>query len=252
MTEDFRHGIDWKMACHQVPTDEYAIEGRDLSDTGGVEESLDNFLYHLEGMSFLSWEAVIREEQDLPLSEVHEKVLGELINFGDDEDILYIDDWARPNEPWYETLNRIVRHLLVERFDTARSHFEVTTGGWPNLIKALAEHGQLLSLPEGVSDPLDVVSSDLQHRLWLQSCFEAVDGIGSEWGSFEREEDRDRVDAFIVLLRVCKENVKALELTLEKLLKVLIMPPRERELFVELFSEALGLRSDTDPIADHL
>jgi hypothetical protein len=39
---------------------------------------------------------------------------------------------------------------------------------------------------------------------------------------------------------------------LRKLLKVVTMPPKDRELLARMFADALGLKSDDDLIADHL
>lgn len=258
MTEDFRHGIDWEKAVEGVPTMKYAIEDMDMSDTAKLAEALDNFVFYLrEGSwSFLTWEAVIREEQKLPLSETHKQSLSSLFGFGHDV-IHYIDDTPRPHEPWYETLRRLVPHLPVESFDTSKPQFEVTTEGWPKLVKALKEHGRSLSLPEGIDAPLDVIPRNLRHRLWLQSSFGEVEGIGQEGFddeaiSLKDEEQLCRVDDFIKALRDRKDDIRALELTLEKLLQILVMPPDDLAIFVKVFTETLGLKSSSDQIADHL
>ncbi len=259
MTEDFRHGIDWQEACDGVPTAEPLDEGKDLSDHGDLEDVVES-LKHLIGESrYFIWEVVIREEQGLPLSEAHEEELDQLINFGDDdeEDILYINEIPRPSEPWYETLIRVLPHILVEKLRSDGSHYEVITWGWPQLVEALEEHGKRLSLPEGVDDVLDVIPLELRRRLWLQSCLDELLGIGSHWDdddviSLEQKEEHYRIDAFIEALRDHKDDIQALDLTLEKLWDILIMPPKERAIFVEMFTKALGLESSTDPIADHL
>lgn len=260
MAEDFRHGIDWRDACDGVPVGEFVDEGKDLSDHGDLEEAFDDFVTTIESSSYLIWEAVIREEQGLPLSEVHEEGLDSLLNFGDDDDdddILYINEIPRPPEPWYETLGRLIPAVLVEKLDTTRSHYEVTTEGWLRLVDALEEHGNQLSLPDGVDEPLGVVPRNLQHRLWLQSCIEVLLGIGCEWSdgevsTLERPDEHYRVSEFIDELREHRDSVAALDLTLERLLEVVVMPPSEQELFVELFTNMLELSSSTDPIADHL
>ena len=257
MTEDFRHGIDWQEACDGVPTVEPLDDGMDLTDHGYLEEVVENLKYTFGGSTYFIWEAVIREEQDLPLSEDHEEVLDQLINYGDDDDILYINEIPRPSEPWYETLRRVVPYILVEKLDTARSHFEVVTWGWPRLVENLEEHGQRLSLPDGIDDTLDVLPRDLQHRLWLQSCLDELLGIGYQWGkrdvtSLEQEDEHYRIENFVESLREHKEDIRALELTLEKIWDFLSMPEKDKDIFTKIFSKTLGLKSNTDPIAEHL
>jgi len=259
MAGDFRRGIDWKKACAGVPTDEYAIRGRDLSDLENLEGVVESFVNLIEDRSYLVWEAVIRVEQDLPLSKAHQAMLRKLSMFNDEDDerILFIDERPRPCEPWYDTLNRIAPHLLVETYDTASPPVEVIIEGWSRVVEALDEHGQHLSLPRGITVPVDVVPDELRNRLWIQTGFDVLLGIGSEGLSgkvisLEDEEELYRIDQFIEFLQIAREHVQALDLTLEKLLKVLVMPPRERDLFVELFLEALGLSSEMDPIAEVL
>jgi hypothetical protein len=41
-------------------------------------------------------------------------------------------------------------------------------------------------------------------------------------------------------------------LTLEKLLKVLVLPPQDEPIFIELMQERLGLNSTQDRIAERL
>ena len=47
---------------------------------------------------FLQWEAIVRQEQGLTLTEKQQQTLDELISFNDEEDerILYIDEMPRP------------------------------------------------------------------------------------------------------------------------------------------------------------
>lgn len=191
------------------------------------------------------------------LSEAHEEALDQLINYGDDDDILYINEIPRPHEPWYETLRRVAPCILVEKLHTAGSHFEVITWGWPRLVEALEEHGNKLSLPDGIYNALDVIPKGLRSRLWLQSCLDDLLGIGYQWGeddvtSFEQKDEHYRINRFIEALRDHTEDIQALDLTLKKLWDVLFMPSKERELFIKMFTEALGLESDDAPIADQL
>jgi hypothetical protein len=252
MAKDYRHGIDWNAAVQGVPIGEPIDAELDLCDPELLEEVLSYFVGDLENGTTLAWEAVIRDEQELPLSKAHKRALDELIDFSDgtEEDILYIDERARPPEPWYETLRRIAPALLVEGFDTTEFEFDAATVGWPRIVEAFEEHGHHISLPEGVTNAVDVIPLGLQHRLWLQACCEPLAGIGVE--DLTDDERAEAIDEFIDALRECKEDVRALDLTVAKLLEILLIPPRERKVFVNALSKVLGLCSDTDPIADHL
>ena len=83
-----------------VPVECY-LDRRDLDDRGDFEWLIEDLISDLENGYFLMWEAVVREEQELPLTEGQEEALSELMSFGDeDEDdrILYINERARPDE----------------------------------------------------------------------------------------------------------------------------------------------------------
>jgi len=244
--------INWVEAVRRVPTIDI-LEELDLDRQGDLEQAVDFLVGDLEGEDFLTWEAVIRDEQDLELTEDHERKLDELFSFSDDdEETLYINGMPRHCEPWYETVRRVVPHLLLERFNTAAGHYEVTTDGWPRLVEAIEEHGPALSLPEGIASPLDVVPADLRHRLWLQICCGEFDNIGQKGWSLADEELQPRVDGFIEALQAHQDSVEFLELTLDKLLTVLILPPKEEQIFVGLLTKKLGLESRAAPLAKTL
>ena len=160
--------IDWTFD-NDIPTMSF-FEDVNLDGSWDLEEVVDNFKFAMKTGTFLNWEAVILEEQDLPLCEQHEEALEQLLNFGDEDDeILYINDLPRYDQPWYEILWRIVPHLLIDLFDpsAAASHDENLLEAWPDLYRCVEEHGRSLSLPEGVTTPTQVIDPLLQHRLWL-------------------------------------------------------------------------------------
>ena len=69
---------------YEVPV--YDIfEGQDLSDTWDIGECLRNLIFSIKEGYFLRWEAVVREEQGLPLTEKQEDALDSLLNFGEDD-----------------------------------------------------------------------------------------------------------------------------------------------------------------------
>lgn len=240
----------------KVPTEDY-LRHIDLGEMGQIGEAIESLIYDLENGYFLTWEAVVRQEQGLPLSEEQEAALDDLISFnddGDDEPILYINERSRPSEPWYEIVRTLVPHLLLEEFKTYEVHYEVTTEGWPRLANCLKVYGSMLSLPEGIESPLDVIASEIQHRLWLQYCFGILSGLGqAEELTLAREEQHYRIEHFIKRLKEHKESVEYLDLTLEKMLKLVLLPPKDEEIFVDdVMLKELGISSVKEPLGNAL
>ncbi len=239
----------------EVPTHDH-FEYIDLNDHGDLEGLLNDLVFEFENGYFLQWEAVIRKEHGLALAKAHQEALAELMNFNDEEDderILHIDEIPRPAAPWYEIIKKLAEHLVVQEFKTFESRFEVTTEGWPELVKCLQEHGGDLSLPEGVESPIDVIPEEIQHRLWLQYCFDALSGLGQpDIEGLENPETHFRIEMFIDRLRECKNSVQFLNLTLEKLLTTLLLPPKDAEIFVDLMLKKLGMNSAKDRLAEFL
>jgi len=150
-------------------------------------------------------------------------------------------------------LNKIVPHLLIEPFRTFDPHQEAKSAGWERIASALEEHGQGLSLPPGVASYKEVVPAELRHRLWLQYGFDMLSGLGQQDDlTLANEEQADRIDGFISRLREHRESVEYFGLTLESLLNRVILPERDRTLFVKMMQEKLGLSSAQEQIADRL
>jgi hypothetical protein len=235
-----------------IPTHDF-LEGDALE--GGLADTVRFFVDWLEDGTFLAWEAVICEEQELPLTAKQKKALGKLLSFNDEEDdeILYIDEIPRPSEPWHVILNKIVPRLLIEPYRTIDPHGEAESDGWSQIATALQEHGQGLSLPPGVKSPEEVVSAELRHKLWLQFCFNNLSGFGqSEELTLENPEEVCQIDFFIDNLRECKDSVAYFDLTLESLMTKLILPEKDQPIFAKMMQEKLGLSSTQEPIADRL
>jgi hypothetical protein len=231
------------------------LEHLNLDEPGDLEEALDNFIYELENGYFFMWEAVVSEEQSLKLSRKQNNVLNDLLDFSDEDDdqILYIDEIPRPKEAWYEIARKIAPGILVEPFKTDAVMYAVVHEGWANLTEALEEHAQDLSLPEGIESTLEIFPHDLQHRLWLQTCFDTLSGLGQgENFTLENEEELYRIEDFISLLRDHKDTVQYFDLTLEMLLTKVIMPLKDKKLFIIMFMEQLGLPTNQAPIVDYL
>jgi hypothetical protein len=238
-----------------VPTSDF-FQHRDVRRESDLEWLVNDLIYALERDDFLRWEAVVCQELGLPLSERQRRVIDELLNFNDETEedrVLYIDGIPRPNQLWYEIVRRIASHLPVDRFKTSDVQYAVTTDGWKDLVDALKKHGEGLSLPEGVENQIEVVPAGLRHRLWLQTCLGHLEGLGQEDElTLLDTEQHYRITEFIECLRDHKESLEFLELTLEKLLKVLILPPQDEPIFVEMMKKELGLNSAEDQIAERL
>jgi hypothetical protein len=230
------------------------LEGCDLESTWGLQEAVEIFVHWLEQDRFLTWEAVVCEEQGLPLTARQREALGSLVSFNDsaDDQILYIDDLPRPREPWYVVLNQIAPKLLIEPFRTFDVHEEVKAFGWQEIMAALDKHGPHLSLPAGVASYREVVPAEIRHKLWLQYALDMLGGLGQSDDLTLDEEDTWRVDEFIDRLRACKESVAYFGLTLAGLLERVSMPPRDLPLFIRQMQDKLGLASAEEPIADRL
>jgi hypothetical protein len=239
-----------------IPTDDFFDSGP-LEEIWNLQVAVEDFVYFLEKDHFLTWEAVVCEEQGLPLTARQEKALGSLLNFNDEDEeedrILWIDEIARPSEPWHVILNKIVPHLLIEPYRTFDTHNEVCCDGWPQIMTALREHGQALSLPPGTSSAEEAVPADLRHKLWLQHCFDMLNGLGQyEDLTLTNKEELYRIDEFIDRLRECKKSVAHLGLTLDSLLARVTLPERDKGIFVKMMQDKLGLSSSQEPIAEHL
>lgn len=237
-----------------VPMYDY-LEHFNLNDHGDLERLMEDLTFDLENGYFLRWEAVVCEEQGLPLTDKQEEALSEIISFDEEDDdrILYIDEIPRPSEPWYEIVRKIAKHLLLDEFRTFNIHFVVTTEGWAELVEVIEEYGIYLSLPEGIKSPIDVVPTIIQHKLWIQWCFEELNGIGQEEEiTLENKQQHFRIDEFIDRLKECKESVQYLDLTLQKMLSTLILPQKDERIFIEQMIKKLGLSSVNDHIADFL
>ncbi|MDM8523885.1 hypothetical protein QUF80_11000 [Desulfococcaceae bacterium HSG8] len=233
-----------------IPVYDY-IADHDLSSEWGIGECMDNLIFNIKGGYFLTWEAVVRKEQGLPLSEKHKEVLDSLLCFtDDDEPIFYIDEMPRPNEPWYEIVRKIAPGLVLSPFKTFEIHNEIYHEGWPEIADCLERYASDLSLPEGVSSPIEVVPPDTRHKLWLQYCFDELSGLGQEEELTleDKEQKKWRVKGFINCLRECKESVEFFDLTLDKLFKLVILPPKDENILTESLLNKLGMKSSSEKI----
>jgi hypothetical protein len=238
----------------RIPTSEW-FERQSLDEMWNLQEAVETFVYEMEKGRFLTWEAVFCKEQHLPLTAEQQDALGRLFSFNDDVEsegrIHYIDGIRRPSKPWDEILNQIVPHLLIEPFDTSAVFWEVKSEGFPKLMDAVRKHGHGLSLPGGANSPEEVIPAELRHKLWLQACFVDLAGLGQE-PEINLTEQPERINWFIEHLRKHKDSVRLLGLTLETMMKRVLLPDTDQPIFTNLMRDQLLLTSIQEPIAPHL
>ncbi len=63
---------------------------------------------------------------------------------------------------------------------------------------------------------------------------------------------QDRIEWFIELLQEHKDRVQYFDLTLDTFLTRVILPPKDKDLLVEMMTQALGLTSPQDRLVDYL
>lgn len=237
------------------PTYDY-FEDKDLGNHADLEELVDQMVDDFKNGYFLAWEAVIHQELRLTLTAKHKEALSEIISFNEDDKnrVVYIDDRPWPSHPWHEIVKKVVPRLLVDQYITSEPSFTVITEGWPNIVYALEEYGKDLTLPEdeNIQDPIDIVPAELQHKLWIQSCLDDFSGIGQEDELTLENKEMHYIEEFIESLEECIDSVYFLDLTLQEILKKLILPPKEKPLFIKMMIRELGLSSTRDRIADFL
>lgn len=231
------------------------LESYDLSDHHDLEQVIEIFCDDIESGYFLRWEAVERQEQELSLTEKQEEALSEIFCFDDSEDIedeiLYIDGIARPNEAWHVILKKIAESLLVNSFKTSDIHCAATTEGWAELAEVIEDYGDDLSLPKGISNPIDVVPALTRHKLWIQWCFSVLEGIGQA-KEINLEEQFYRIGNFIDILKDCQDSVEYLQLTLKKMVSIIILPPKDQEILIDIIMKKLKIPSPEHLMADYL
>ncbi len=70
--------------------------------------------------------------------------------------------------------------------------------------------------------------------------------------TLENEEQQDRIDGFIAAMREHGDSVQFFNLTLDSLLERVILPERDRPIFVRMMQEKFGMKTTTEQIADYL
>jgi hypothetical protein len=243
-----------------IPVDDF-LKDYNLNKTWDLAECIDNLMYRIKNGYFLQWEAVVRDEQGLPLSEKQQEALDDLLSFSEDEDeydedvpILYIDERPRPSEPWYETVKKLVPRLILNPFTTYKIYDEIYTERWQSIVECLEEYAKDLSMPEGITSPVEVIPADILHRLWLQYCFDILGGLGQEKElTLANEKQKPwRLKEFIDRLKKHKDSVEFFDLTLEKLFEFVKLPPEDEKILIESMMKELGIKSTSEKLYEVL
>jgi hypothetical protein len=103
-----------KYVVQDIPTEDY-FQYKDLNSHSDLESLINHLIDELDG--------IIHFEDEV-----------------EDNRILYIDEVARPNKPWYEIVKIVLSHLVVDKLKTYDTHFAVITEGWPRLVESLNEY----------------------------------------------------------------------------------------------------------------
>jgi hypothetical protein len=234
------------------------FEFYDLDDNGDLESCLEEFLRSIESGYYVQWDAVIREEKGLPLTDAQDDALSELISFVDDdydeeEPVLYINEIPRPKAPWYESVKNICQKMVVEPIKTSDIFFNVTHEGWDWLVACLEEYGEELSLPEGISTPIEVIPIEIRHKLNLQSCFAELIGLGQEDElTLENRECEYQIVDFIDHMKQYRESVDYFGLSLSTLFEKVILPPKDEKILKEEMMKRLNIKDKSEKISKYL
>ncbi len=83
-------GVEWSHMKDRSCDDETPIYDfigdRDISDVGDLSFVLEDLVHSIEDGYFLEWEAVVRDEEGLPLSKEQQQALDQLFAFDDEDD----------------------------------------------------------------------------------------------------------------------------------------------------------------------
>ena len=142
----------------------------------------------------------------------------------------------------------------MDRFKTFEVHYAVTTDGWKELVAALdAARGGPVAARGGRKARSRSCPSSCGTGCGSRHVSGHSPGSGQEEELTLRDpEEHYRIEEFIACLRKHRESVEFLDLTLEKLLKVLVLPPQDEPIFIEMMKKELGLNSMQDRIAERL
>lgn len=240
---------------NKIPT--YNFFEREIESEYDVEEILENFVFSMEKNYFLMWEAVVNKEKNKELTEIQEQVFNQLLNFGDedDEQILYIDECARPNKAWYLIAQEIAEKMVVKnRIACYELHSSLFSEGWETLKEGIINHGEHLSKPSGIKDLLEVIPEEIRHQLEIQEAIDWLIGLGQDSQlTLTDPEQNYRIGNLIKSLKDKISSVEYFKLSIKKLLTDFVeLHPKDEEIFKREMINILGLINEEEYIAEKL
>lgn len=233
----------------------YDFFERPVKSDYDLEEVLDNYVFSMEMGYFLMWEAVVNKENGIELTEAQEEVFGGLINFGDEEDdILYIDECARPNKNWYEIANEIAERLKKGRIKSYEIHSALLSEGWGKLKESIIENSKDLSCPEEIQEAIQVIPENLRHNLEIQESVDWLVGLGqNEELNLANPEQNYRVSELIKDLKKKLSSVEYLKLSISKITEDFIeLKNKDRLKFEEEMMSKLSLKNIDENMSEKL
>ena len=128
-----------------------------------------------------------------------------------------------------------------------------TMGGyteWPKLIDCIKKYGKNLSLPDGITEPIDILPDETMHRLLLQNSFDLLNGLGQDDElTLENEDQKEwRINGFIDSLKEIKDTIEYFNLSIEKLFKLLKLPQKDEKILINSMLKKLGLKSISEEL----
>ncbi len=247
--------VIWAPKGSEPPTRDF-LKKYNLENRGEIEFALEDFLSAIRKGEFKLWRIVEDWERGMALAGEDYDVLLEMTSSPTVEPGIVaarIDGLARPSEPWWEIARKIAAALVMDEYRTSEYNYLSDTIGGHNLMEVLKKLGSDLALPDGVSDPVEVVPREVRCRLRLQFCFDVLMGVGQDPSTSLKEEgQKHRLELFVKSLRKCKDCVRRLDLTIERLLEMVILPREDREILVRDMLKRLGMSGVEEKLADYL
>ncbi|MDA1018016.1 MAG: SEC-C metal-binding domain-containing protein [Planctomycetota bacterium] len=218
-------------------------------------EAVDELLGKLRRGEFRNWEGIMREEQQLRTMCSTHLVATYMIQRDGVDGVVRknAEGFERFHEPWYESLRRVVPHLLTKPLRTASPDDKSKAEAWNKIAKELRCQVRHLSLPEGARCAFDVIDPELRHALTIQAAVSSLVGIdGTEDCTLDNPDQAFRIDDLLRSLARGTDSVTALNLTLNGLLEFAELPVSDEKFLRVELSRRLELSSDSEPLAPKL
>lgn len=256
--DSYYHGFDNEGYDHQSepPTYDF-LKGKKLKNIYDLQMATKNLISAFNHDYFLNWDAIVRHEQNLPLTEHQQAIINDIFSNNRDNDvrISYIDNIPRPKKPWYKIINKVAPYLIIKLAKSYETYHPIYFSRWAEIAECLIKNNGELTLPAGLEmdSNIEVVPPEIRHQLYLQYCYEPLMGLGQKGVKpLTMADDQARVDDLIARFKQHRSSIKFLELSLEKFLSLIILPDKDQEIFIKLFMDKLQLPSMQSEIEPYL